>query len=228
MSLSYSNRSSHTSSLPVSALMYRDVATPLTYSSDAREADVTADDDSAQKGDAGPTPEQIDALLDAARVSARAEAEERLRQEYNVKEQEGAAKIRLALEAFQSEQRTYFAKVEAEVVSLALAIAGKILHREAQVDPSLIAALVRVAIEKLHDGSIVSVRVAPEQAEKWRQYMASPLNGTTVHVVEDGHLGPADCVLETDLGSANFSIDAQLKEVEQGFFDLLSQRPSLK
>jgi len=35
------------------------------------------------------------------------------------------------------------------------------------------------------------------------------------------HLGPEDCILETDLGSANFSIDAQMKEIEQGFFDLL-------
>jgi flagellar assembly protein FliH len=33
-------------------------------------------------------------------------------------------------------------------------------------------------------------------------------------------------VLQTELGSANFSLDAQLKEVEQGFFDLLALRPA--
>jgi flagellar assembly protein FliH len=32
-------------------------------------------------------------------------------------------------------------------------------------------------------------------------------------------------VLETELGSANFGLDTQLKEVEQGFFDLLALRP---
>jgi flagellar assembly protein FliH len=47
-------------------------------------------------------------------------------------------------------------------------------------------------------------------------------------VIEDTHLGPDDCILETDLGSANFSIDAQMKEIEQGFFDLLAQRPVVK
>jgi flagellar assembly protein FliH len=47
-------------------------------------------------------------------------------------------------------------------------------------------------------------------------------------VIEDAHLGPEDCILETDLGSANFSIDAQMKEIEQGFFDLLAQRPVVK
>jgi flagellar assembly protein FliH len=54
------------------------------------------------------------------------------------------------------------------------------------------------------------------------------MNSSTVTVVEDGNLGPDDCMLETDLGSADFSIDTQLKEVEQGFFDLLAHRPEVK
>jgi flagellar assembly protein FliH len=58
--------------------------------------------------------------------------------------------------------------------------------------------------------------------------MANPLNGSTIAIVEDPHLGPDDCILETDVGSANFSIEAQLKEVEQGFFDLLAQRPPVR
>ena len=92
----------------------------------------------------------------------------------------------------------------------------------------LVAALVRVAVDKLHDGSSVTVRVSPAQAGKWAKYLADPLNGSSIAVVEDTHLGPEDCILETDLGSANFSIDAQMKEIEQGFFDLLAQRPSVK
>jgi flagellar assembly protein FliH len=31
--------------------------------------------------------------------------------------------------------------------------------------------------------------------------------------------------LETELGTTNFGLDTQLKEVEQGFFDLLALRP---
>jgi hypothetical protein len=64
--------------------------------------------------------------------------------------------------------------------------------------------------------------------EKWTAYLANPLNGSSIAVIEDTHLGPDDCILETDLGSANFSIDAQMKEIEQGFFDLLAQRPVVK
>ncbi len=163
-----------------------------------------------------------------ARAEAVAETERRLRAEYEARFAAEAAKIKEALELFQTERKNYFSRVEADVVQLALAIAAKILHREAQVDPLLVAALVRVAVDKLHDGSSVSVRISPANAAKWRIYLASPLNGSTIAIVEDAHLGPDDCILETDLGSANFSIDAQLKEVEQGFFDLLAQRPQIK
>jgi flagellar assembly protein FliH len=92
----------------------------------------------------------------------------------------------------------------------------------------LVAALVRVAVDKMHDGSSVSVRVSPAQAGKWTAYLANPLNGSSIAVIEDTHLGPEECILETGLGSANFSIDAQMKEIEQGFFDLLAQRPVVK
>jgi hypothetical protein len=41
-------------------------------------------------------------------------------------------------------------------------------------------------------------------------------------VVEDAELSEHDCLVETELGIANFGLDTQLKEVEQGFFDLLA------
>jgi flagellar assembly protein FliH len=171
---------------------------------------------------------EISNLVDRARLEAIAETEARLRLEYDVRSAAEAGKIREALDLFQVERKDYFARVESEVVHLALAIAAKILHREAQVDQMLVAALVRLAINKLHDGSSVSVRVSPQEAAKWRAFLANPLNGSTIEVVEDAHLAAIDCILETELGSANFSIDAQMKEVEQGFFDLLAQRPVVR
>jgi flagellar assembly protein FliH len=176
----------------------------------------------------GHSAEEVNILVNRARTEAAAETEKRLRLECEARVAAEAAKIREMLDRFVTERKDYFSRVESDVVQLALAISAKILHREAQVDPMLLAALVRVAIEKLHDGSTVSVRVSPQKADKWREYLASPQNSATVTVVEDAHLGPDDCTLETDLGSADFSIDAQLKEVEQGFFDLLAHRPQVK
>jgi flagellar assembly protein FliH len=193
-----------------------------------KPAETATNQEPKHKGPPPPSPEEIEKLLHMARVEAASATENRLRAEYEARSASEAAKIKEALELFLDERKNYFASVEADVVQLALAISAKILHREAQVDPLLVATLVRVAVDKLHDGSSVSVRVSPEAATKWRDCLAHPLNGSTITLVEDAHLGPQDCILETDLGSANFSIDAQLKEVEQGFFDLLARRPVVK
>jgi len=226
---SFSKALDQTLSVPAASFLYRDTcADPLSNAAGTKQAQSSAGQVSDQPIEPGKSTQEIDDLISLARTEAVAETAKRLEKEYEARSEGEAAKIRQALELFKIERKDYFSRVESEVVHLALSIATKILHREAQVDPLLVAALVRVAVDKLHDGSNVSVRVSPVVAEKWRSYLANPDNGSTIAIVEDAHLGPNDCILETDLGSADFSIDAQLKEVEQGFFDLLAQRPPVK
>ena len=125
----------------------------------------------------------------------------------------------------QQERSEYYSKVEVQLVHFALAIAAKILHREAQVDRTVVAGLVKVMLEKLQQGSKVIVRVRPEAAESWRHYFH---DHATMQIVEDSSLQPTDCVFETELGTADIGLDSQLKEIEKGFFDLLAQRPALE
>ena len=63
-------------------------------------------------------------------------------------------------EEFARERTKYFADVEAEVVKLALAIAARVLHREAELDPLLLTGVVRVALEKVAEDS-ATVFVCP-------------------------------------------------------------------
>jgi len=163
--------------------------------------------------------------LAAERAAGFADAEGKLRREFEHQAEAQSKKVSQALAGFEETQKTYFARVEAEVVQLALAIAGKILHREAQVDPMLVAAIVHLALGQLKDGSSASIRVRPDQAGRWRQHLASLPLTLSVKVVEDAELDKGDCVLDTELGTVNFSLDAQLKEVERGFFDVLAQKP---
>lgn len=156
-----------------------------------------------------------------------AEAEGKLRQEFEQRTERQQARITQRLAEFEQMQKQYFTRVEAEVVQLALAIAGKILHREAQVDPMLVAAIVHLALGQLKEGSAASIRVRPDQAQRWHSHLATQSLDIAVKIVEDGDLEPGDCILETELGTVNFSLEAQLKEVERGFFDLLAQKPQI-
>jgi flagellar assembly protein FliH len=160
------------------------------------------------------------------RASAAGDAEQRLRNEYEKKLVAARASIATALTDFEQERDKYYARVEAEIVQLALAIAAKILHREAQVDPMLVASLVRIAIENMREGSSVTIRVCPGKGEIWREYFAGNTSVSKIDVIEDSKLINGYCLIETELGSANFGIEKQLKEVEQGFFDLLALRPA--
>jgi flagellar assembly protein FliH len=229
MSMSSSGVDSQEIPVPVKSFSYRDMGAPVPFQVNETKLAVPGpEQERPPQAPPGVSPQEVKDLMSAARVEAVAQTEARLKMEYEARSIGETDKIRQALELFQVERKEYFSRVESDVVQLALAISAKILHREAQVDPMLVAALVRVAIDKLHDGSSVSVRVSPTEAQKWRAFLANPLNGSTIEIVEDAHLGPMDCILETELGSANFSIEAQMKEVEQGFFDLLAQRPVIK
>jgi flagellar assembly protein FliH len=169
--------------------------------------------------------EEFSKRIQMERTEATREAEQTLSGEYEQKLEAEHAPIAAAVSAFAIQRDSYFAKVEAEIVQLALAIAAKILHREAQVDPMLVATLVRMAVEKLREGSSVNLRVGVGEGPRWKQCFAAQGKGACVQVIEDAALSDHDCLVETELGTANFGLDTQLKEVEQGFFDLMALRP---
>lgn len=171
------------------------------------------------------TQEELQALLTETRTEAMTATEARLEAQCRAKIEVEKGRVSAALGAFERERKDYFARVETEVVRLALSIAAKILHREAQVDPMLVSALVQIAVNQLKESTAVNVRVHPDGAARWRAHFGAAPQWASITVVEDPELEAGDCVLETELGSANFSLAAQLKEVEQGFFDVLAQTP---
>jgi flagellar assembly protein FliH len=157
-----------------------------------------------------------------------AEGEARTRANY----ESGLANLRGevsgALQQFSRQRDAYFERVETEVVQLALSIARKILHREAQIDPLLLAGIVRVALDTLSQGTHARLRTSPDEIALWRDYFASTGGSVQAELIGDASLEPGRCVLETDLGSTNISLETHLKEIEQGFLDLLKHRPREK
>jgi flagellar assembly protein FliH len=171
------------------------------------------------------TEEALGERLAAARAEGAAGAEARLRTEFEARAAAEAACVAAAVEAFGREAKTYYTKVEGEVVRLALSIAAKILHRESQVEPMLVAALVQMAVNQLKENSVVTIRVRPEAEARWRAQFEGVQPWARVTITADATLAPGGCLLETELGTANFSLEAQLKEIEQGFFDVLALKP---
>lgn len=124
------------------------------------------------------------------------------------------------IESFAQERDRYLHAVEHEVVKLALAVAARILRREAQMDPLLLTGAVRVALGQLSGSTEVRLRVPPGELELWADAISLLPNlalRPTVIAAEGMRLG--DCFIETALGSVDLGIRSQLGEIERGFFD---------
>lgn len=162
----------------------------------------------------------------AAREQGRREARQAVEQQVNAEQQRLQTQILQSLEQFRLERQSYFHNVEGEVVRLALAIAARVLHREAHLDPLLLSGAVRVALEKLGDSSRVVMRVPPREVEPWKDFFRAAANlRIQPGVLEDPSLSPGECLLVTELGTIELGVRAQLEEIEKGFFDLLDRRP---
>ena len=224
MNTSFRNATESGAAIPIAVLEYQEVSFDLANATPEDDADKTTPPEESPPR-ISLSEDELEVRLQQAAAEARKMAEDNLRQEFEAHLQRERARISEAIAAFQQQQADYYAHVEPELVHLILAVAARILHREAQVDPMLLAALAKVAVENLQQRSHVVLRVAPELSATWREYFALHLPGTKVEVLEDSQLGPGGCVLETDLGAADVSVEAQLKEIERGFFDLLAKRP---
>lgn len=225
MSTSYNNPAD--AAMPaVQVFPYQDTLGPP-LASDPRAVPAGPTEEKSAKTDNAPriSQEEISRLVSEAHAQgftqATSQAVARFEEELT-RERKRVADLILE---FEQQRKDYYSKAELELVHLALAIAAKILHREAQVDRMVVAGLVKVMMERLQQKTNVVVRVRPEDAESWRNFFHDQTN---VNIVEDFTLEPKACWLETELGIADMGLEAQLKEVEQGFFDLLAQRPEPK
>jgi flagellar biosynthesis/type III secretory pathway protein FliH len=145
----------------------------------------------------------------AAQTAARAAGEE-----------QRAGQLAELIGSFAQERDRYLRAVEHEVVELALAVAARILRREAQMDPLLLTGAVRVALGQLSNSTQVRLRVPAAELDLWAEAIAHVPNlalKPTVVPGENMRLG--DCVIQTELGSVDLGIRAQLGEIERGFFD---------
>lgn len=168
--------------------------------------------------------DQKAADMEKARCEARAAARLEWEQELEERIAEERAGISKACEEFAGARAKYFAGVESEVVKLALAIAARVLHREATLDPLLLTGVVRVALEKVAEDSATVLRVPANAVGRWREvFLVSP--ESSMQVIGDERLAAGDCVLDTNVGRVELGVSAQLEEIQRGFFDLMHQRP---
>jgi flagellar assembly protein FliH len=165
--------------------------------------------------------------LAAAREKAAGELAAALHEQQERLSREYVASVQAAIADFHHKQEQYFATAEAAVVRLALSIAARVLHREAQLDPLLLRGTVRVALEDAQQSATCVLEISATGIEAWREWLAGAGMQVRVQLRGREDVQPGHCRLEIGASSADLSVQAQLTEIERGFFDLLQSRPSI-
>ncbi len=104
-------------------------------------------------------------------------------------------------------------QTEEQMVRLALAMAKRVVRREIALDKDFALAMARVALDRLGERTSTSIRLHPDdfavaagrQVEEWA--------GAHVSVVSDAAVTRGGCVVESDLGMVDGTIEAQFDEI---------------
>jgi flagellar assembly protein FliH len=123
------------------------------------------------------------------------------------------ARLTQSVEELASVRATMIRQTERQMVELALAVARRIIHREVSLDRDLLIAMARVALDRLGEATKLTVKLHPEDFAATNAARVSKVMGTCATLVEDPRLERGACLVESDLGTIDVSVDAQIEEV---------------
>jgi flagellar biosynthesis/type III secretory pathway protein FliH len=168
--------------------------------------------------------EEIRRLIAEARAESLAEGRRLEREAHaaakSAAESQRARQMAALTETFAIERDRYLKAIEEEVVHLALAIAARILRREAQADPLLLLGAVRVALGQVAASSELRLRVPAADLDLWTAALALlPHQNVKPTVIAGEGMRLGDCTIETSLGKADLSVRGQLGEIARNLFE---------
>jgi len=164
---------------------------------------------------------QVDA--DQKRAEAQAEYERRREEGFKEGQEEGKAEIAGQIMECMTQSAAYFSKVEGVMIDLVMRALRRVLGTFEQKE--IVEQAVRHALETTRNEGHVTVRVAPAQAEWLQSRVQSMLESCPkvqfLEVLPDERLAEDGCVLETEIGVVDASIQTQLRAIEKALINSL-------
>lgn len=176
---------------------------------------------------------QAEELIASARDQAQAIAVD-ARAAYDAQCQRGYAEGLAQAQMTQAEKmietvgRTveYFAQVEADMVALVMSAVRKIIEDYSDAERVLI--VVKNALSVVRNQKQMTLRLHPQQVEVVRarinDLLAAYPGVGYLDILADGRLGQHACILESEIGLVESSIDGQIAALENAFQKVLGSR----
>jgi len=124
-------------------------------------------------------------------------------------------RLAASIELLAGERGRIFARAEAQLVELAVAIARRVIGRELSVDPSLLADLASEGIDALGPKERLVVRLGELDDDDAIETIRDRLTARApqCQVLQDPTLSRGSCVVETEYGSVDESLETRLATV---------------
>jgi flagellar assembly protein FliH len=123
-------------------------------------------------------------------------------------------RLKQTIEELQTLRAEMIHKTERQVVQLAIAMAKRIVHREISLDPELLSAMARVALDRLGDAASATIRLHPDDyAATAGMNRDARTESSVVRVVADPVVRRGGCLVQSEFGLIDVSADAQIQEL---------------
>ncbi|MCC6178103.1 MAG: hypothetical protein IT305_22605 [Chloroflexi bacterium] len=213
---------------------------PMVFTSFAipgRSASAPAGQESSTEGEAAPAPPpDFEALAAEARNDG-------FRQGYQAgyargytdglqqaadEQQATTSQLAALLRDIGTDAERFVRDLENEVVELALAVAEKVIAREARLDRSFVVEVVRSALAEVHDSTELRIHVHPDDYALIEPRWAEMLPRGVVQqseLIADHLIEPGGVLVETRIGHVDGQLKTRLNQIVTGFQAVLDGEP---
>jgi len=142
----------------------------------------------------------------------------------------GLQHLESILENLKNESMALAPKYEAQMLQTCLLVAGKLIEREIDCDRELISRLLTTSLQKAVEGSSVIVHVNPRDREhleeRFLERLSSP-GGNTIEVRANASIKRGGCLIETEFGLIDASLESRWKAILETVGETLKERTGI-
>jgi flagellar assembly protein FliH len=182
-----------------------------------------------------------EAVEPAGVVMTEEELDQQLREAFNSGLQEGKnlaerglvnvfKSLRGAAEGIRDLRDKVMRESEDELLNLVMMVSRKVIQREVRADRSILESMIRSAVAGLSERDRITVRLNPDDYAMITgghgEYFRQELESDQMRFKADAAVLPGNCQIDTEMGTLDASIDAQLDEIHRRLLEERSQAPA--
>ncbi len=154
-------------------------------------------------------------LIQLEKEALASEAGERMEAQF----EEAGEQIRSLVREVERQREELLARLSREVIELALAIAGRVVRRNVRESGDLTVRLAEESLRLVHGSSKTAVRLHPScldaNRSQFENLIAEFDSLGKVCLVTDPGITPGGCIVETEYGTIDQTIETQLERIAQ-------------